>query len=335
MIDKQPVLRPGISVVIPVYNSEQSLPGLVERLEAVLPHISRDFEVVLVDDGSRDGSWEKVCELAGNRHWIHGIHLMRNYGQHNALLCGIRAARYAVVVTMDDDGQHPPEEIPRLINTLQEGYDLVFGVPEEQQHVWWRTVASRFVKVIMRSILGAETARQISAFKAFHTRIRGAFAEYRDAFVSIDVLLGWGAARIGSVRVRHEPRRHGRTNYSFSRLVTHTLNMITSFSVLPLRLASVIGFLFTLFGAGVLAYVLGRYILQGGSVAGFPFLASIIAIFSGAQLFALGIIGEYLARIHFRSMQKPAYAVAEEITSRASERSAFPAKDWNDELKTA
>jgi glycosyltransferase involved in cell wall biosynthesis len=307
----QTVFRPGISVVIPVYNSELSLPEVVERLETVLSRLCPAFEVVLVDDGSRDRSWETICELARRKRYVRGIQLMRNFGQHNALLCGIRAAVHSVVVTIDDDGQHPPEEIPKLVRPLQDGYDVVYGRPERQQHTWWRNHASRLAKIAMQSIFGAETARHVSAFKAFHTRLRCTFAEYQDALVSIDVLLSWGAARIGSVPVRHEPRHHGRTNYTLRRLVAHTLNMITSFSIVPLQLASVIGFLFTLFGIGVLLYVLISYLIVGGVVAGFPFLASIIAIFSGAQLFALGIIGEYLARIHFRSMRKPAYVIAE------------------------
>src|SRR5262245_53510034 len=107
--------RPGISVVVPVFNSEVTLPGLVERLRAVLSSLNWDYEVLLVSDGSRDGSWGTICSLASANHWIHGIQLMRNYGQHNALLCGIRAAVYSVIVTLDDDGQNPPEEIPKLV----------------------------------------------------------------------------------------------------------------------------------------------------------------------------------------------------------------------------
>src|SRR5262245_47338126 len=305
--------RLGISVVVPVYNSERSLVGVVERIERVLDQTGSEYEVVLVNDGSRDGSWRKIQELADRNPSVRGVQLMRNYGQHNALLCGIRSAVYPAVVTLDDDGQNPPEEIPKLLTRLGEGYDLVYGVPEHPQHGFWRNAASRLTKLAMQSVLGAESVCHVSAFKAFHTRLRNAFAEYEGAYVAIDVLLGWGAGRVGSVRVRHDPRLQGKSHYTFRRLVTHTFTMMTSFGVLPLRFASWVGFFFTLFGGGVLVYVVGRYLLQGGSVAGFPFLASIISIFSGAQLFALGMMGEYLARIHFRSMKKPAYVVAEEI----------------------
>lgn len=307
-------------MVVPVYNSERSLVGVVERIERVLDETCSEYEVLLVNDGSCDGSWGKIQELANQNPSVRGVQLMRNYGQHNALLCGIRSAVYPTVVTLDDDGQNPPEEIPKLLARLAEGYDLVYGVPEHQQHGLWRNVASRVTKLAMQSVLGAEAACQVSAFKAFHTRLRNAFADYEGAYVAIDVLLGWGAARVGSVKVRHVPRPQGKSNYTVGRLLTHTFNMMTSFGVLPLHFASWIGFFFTFFGGGVLVYTVGSYLLLGGSVAGFPFLASIIAIFSGAQLFALGMMGEYLARIHFRSMKKPTYVVAEKMVPLAGER---------------
>jgi undecaprenyl-phosphate 4-deoxy-4-formamido-L-arabinose transferase len=157
--------------------------------------------------------------------------------------------------------------------------------------------------------MGAEIARQVSAFRAFRAEVASAFNHYEGAFVSIDVLLTWGTNRFAATPVRHEPRSQGTSGYTFRTLVTHAMNMMTGFSTKPLQIASLIGFFFTLFGFGVLLYVLIRYFLQGTPVPGFPFLASIVALFSGAQLFALGIMGEYLARMHFRSMQKPPYVV--------------------------
>ena len=298
-----------ISVVVPVYNSEEILPDLIERLEPVLSACAGWYEVILVDDNSPDDSWTTVQKLARDHDWVRGIHLMRNYGQHNALLCGIRTAAGEVVITMDDDLQHPPEEIPRLLAKLDEGYDVVYGAPEEEQHGFFRDAASQVTKFALQKTMGADTARNISAFRAFRLHIRDAFANYQSQFVSIDVLLTWGTSRFAVVRVRHDPRLVGTSNYTFRKLVVHALNMMTGFSVFPLQIASVTGFLFTLFGLGILAYVLIRYLVQGATVPGFTFLASVIAIFSGAQLFALGIIGEYLARMHFRTMERPSYTV--------------------------
>lgn len=302
---------PAISIVIPAYNSELALPKLCERLKGVLAKRDLRAEVILVNDGSRDASWmeiEKAC-LADNR--FRGINLMRNYGQHNALLCGIRAARAPLIVTMDDDLQHPPEEIPRLLEELEKGYDVVYGSPAKEKHGLLRDLASQLTKFALANALGAETASQVSAFRAFRTQLRDAFQDYSGPLISIDVLLTWATTRFVAVRVRHEPRKYGESNYTLRKLIVHALNMVTGFSVLPLQAASVLGICSTLGGLLVLIFVISRYIVEGGSVPGFPFLASIIAVFSGVQMFTIGIIGEYLARVHLRVQDKPAYTVRE------------------------
>jgi undecaprenyl-phosphate 4-deoxy-4-formamido-L-arabinose transferase len=212
-------------------------------------------------------------------------------------------------VTIDDDLQNPPEEIPTLIAKLNEGYDVVYGTPKVQQHGLWRDLASSITKMALQSAIGAETARNVSAFRAFRADVRRGFVNYQSSFVSVDVLLTWGTTRFSAVQVAHEPRLVGTSNYTFRKLVVHALNMVTGFSVVPLQIASLLGFGFTAFGIGVLIYVITRYFVEGGSVPGFPFLASVIAIFSGAQLFALGVIGEYLARMHFRTIERPTYSV--------------------------
>jgi len=303
------LLPQGLSVVVPVFNSGENLPQLVDRLARVLRATGERHELVLVNDGSRDNSWAVIEQLAARHPWIHGIGLMRNYGQHNALLAGIRAASFSVVVTMDDDLQHPPEELPKILACLTPDVDVVYAPPQDEQHGFIRNLASLITKFALQASMGAKTARETSAWRVFRTHLRDASASYHSPLVSIDVLLTWGTTKFTSVRVRHDARASGKSNYTFGSLVRHALNMMTGFSTWPLQLASIIGFAFTLFGFGVLLYVIGRYLISGTSVAGFPFLASIIAIFSGAQLFALGIIGEYLARIHFRTMDRPTYVV--------------------------
>ena len=303
---------PSISIIVPVYNSELTLPALIERLEPVLRKVASAFEIILVNDGSRDQSWLVASELAHTHSFVRAMNLMRNYGQHNALLAGIRSARNQIVITLDDDLQNPPEEIPQLLAQIAEGYDVVYGVPAHEQHGFLRDVASQITKYTLQSAMGAETARHISAFRAFRTDLRDSFQDYRGSFVSIDVLLTWGTTRFTAVTVRHDPRCAGVSNYTLRKLIIHALNLMTGFSTMPLQIASLVGFACTLLGLLVLLFVVGRYIIQGGSVPGFPFLASIIAVFSGAQLFALGIIGEYLARVHFRMMDKPSYTVRED-----------------------
>jgi glycosyltransferase involved in cell wall biosynthesis len=306
-MDRRGGVAMRISVVVPVYNSEASLQLLVERLQPVLSNLGAECELILVNDGSRDGSWDAVCRITDANSWVRGIDLMRNYGQHNALLCGIRAARGDVIVTMDDDLQNPPEEIPRLLERLTPDCDVVYGTPRQEKHGFLRDMASRVTKLALKGAMGVDIARNVSAFRAFRTKVRDAFATYQGSYTNIDVLLTWGTVRFAAVPVRHDERRLGVSNYTLVKLVTHAFNMITSFSMVPLQLASMIGFAFTIFGIAILFIVIGRFILQGGVVPGFAFLACTIAIFSGAQLFAIGIIGEYLARVHFRIMDRPTY----------------------------
>src|SRR6266496_2352908 len=189
---------PGISVAIPVYRIEKILPELVRRLNEVLPVMAAKREIILVNDCSPDTSWDAILQLAAAHPEIRPINLMRNYGQHNALLCGIRAASYDVIVTMDDDLQHPPEEIQKMLTTLSHGFDVVYGTPEQEQHGLGRDLASLATKMTLRNLVGAEIASQVSAFRAFRKQVADAFGQYRGSFVSIDVLLTWGTNRFAA-----------------------------------------------------------------------------------------------------------------------------------------
>jgi glycosyltransferase involved in cell wall biosynthesis len=323
MLNPDAAPDPGISVIVPIYNSEASLPELIARLEPVLRDLGEPFEAWLVNDGSYDGSWTVVVQLAQRHDWLYGINLMRNYGQHNALLCGIRAARYDITVTLDDDLQHPPEEIPKLLEKLAAGHDVVYGTPRDLPHSRWRNLTSTLTKRLFAYVTGVAAIRDVNAFRAFRTDLRRAFAGFHGPQLLIDVLLSWATTRFASVRVEHRPRRSGQSNYNVRRLCNQALLLMTGFSTLPLRLASLVGFAFTLFGMVVLTYVVSIYLLKG-SLPGFPFLGSIIAIFSGAQLFALGIFGEYLARIFNRSLDRPTYVVKAAIGDQIASEAGSP-----------
>ena len=298
-----------VSVVVPVYNGSDTIPFLADEINKVLPEVADEFELVLVNDGSPDQSWQVISELAHKYPWVHGIDLMRNYGQHNATLCGVREARYEVIVIMDDDLQNPPREIPKLLKKLSEGYDVVYGVARKRQQVWWKNLASAIVKRAISYVMGVRTVRDIGAFKAFRADLRKSFEGFHGPDVLVDVLLSWGTTRFTSVQVEESPRMVGKSNYNLFKLIKVSLLVLTSYTTLPLRFASIIGFLFTLFGVGILVYVLTIYFTLG-SIAGFPFLASTITIFSGVQLFALGIIGEYLARVFERTGGRPTYTIS-------------------------
>jgi undecaprenyl-phosphate 4-deoxy-4-formamido-L-arabinose transferase len=297
-----------LSVVIPVYKGETFIEPLVVQLSETLSAVAKNYEVILVDDGSPDHSWALIQKLVQQYQWVRGLRMMRNYGQHNATLCGVRAACYEVVVTMDQDLQHPPAEIPRLLAKLDEGYDVVYGSPHKLPQGFWRNVMTATIKWILSKVIGLPEIRNVSAFRAFRTSLRDAFADFRSPSLILDVLLSWGTTRFTSVEVNITQAE--RTNYNFKMLVRAAMLILIGYSTLPLRFASWLGFAMTLFGLGIFVYVVVIY-FTAGSLPGFPFLASIIALFSGAQLFALGIFGEYLARMFDRIMDKPSYIVHE------------------------
>jgi undecaprenyl-phosphate 4-deoxy-4-formamido-L-arabinose transferase len=320
-----------VSVVIPVYRAEQTLFDLYCQLSDAMSKVSSVFEIIFVEDGGGDGSWPIIEDLARADHRVRGIRMSRNYGQHNALLCGIRAAKHDIILTMDDDLQHPVSEIASMLAALKPEYDVVYGAPQEEQHGLLRDLASRLTKMALASSMGAETARNVSAFRVFRSRLREGFQEYRSPSVSIDVLLTWTTTRFTAIKVRHVPRAKGVSGYTPGKLIRHAVNLMTGFSTLPLQIASIVGFVFVLFGLSVLAYVLGNFMIRGAAVPGFTFLASVISIFSGAQLFALGIFGEYLARMHFRSMDRPPYLVGELVA--LSESDAIVAESVLDSIQ--
>jgi undecaprenyl-phosphate 4-deoxy-4-formamido-L-arabinose transferase len=187
---------PKLSLIVPVYRSQDTLRELHRRIVAVIEPIDPNFKLLLVEDCGGDDSWAVIETLAKQDSRVRGLQLARNYGQHNALLCGIRAARGEIVVTLDDDLQNPPEEIPKLLARLDEGYDVVYGKPRQEQHGLLRDAASRITKLALQSAMGAETARQVSAFRVFRTRLREAFTDYRSPTVNIDVLLTWGTTAL-------------------------------------------------------------------------------------------------------------------------------------------
>ena len=184
-----------------------------------------EYEIILVNDGSRDRSWDVISELSSRSPAVRGLNLMRNYGQHNALLCGIRAAKYDVIVTMDDDLQHPPEEIPRLLEQLEQGFDVVYGAPEDEQNGLMRALASRITRLALRSAIGMDLAKNVSAFRVFRTQLREAFAGYQTPFVSIDVLLTWATTRFTATPVPFQTRYCGHLKLTLSQswFVTHLI----------------------------------------------------------------------------------------------------------------
>lgn len=302
-------LLDGLSIVVPVFRSEKTLRELVSRISNSVSN--KSFEIILVDDASSDGTWAEICSIAAQNSNVMGLRLGRNSGQHGALLAGVRAAKFQTVITIDDDLQNPPEEIDKLLNALVAGVDVVYGVSTEVKQSFYRRSGSKLTRKFFASTLGFNSAVSMSSLRAFRTVLRDGFNTPLGPNVSLDALLTWSTTRFTIVEVKHDERQVGKSHYTFRKLVRFMIDMATGYSALPLRIASAIGFLTIAFGAVLLVYVIGRPILTGERVQGFPMLASTIIIFSGVQIFLLGILGEYIGRMHFRVMNKPTYMVAE------------------------
>jgi len=251
--------------------------------------------------------------LSSKYPWVRGIRLGRNSGQHAALLAGVRAATNPLTVTIDDDLQNPPEEIPKLIETIQRtGADVVYGVPLDPAHAGWRNGSGWLVRKSMKAVLGVKEVVHMSSFRIFRTDLRNAFDVRVGPGVSLDALLAWGASNFQTVTVEHTPRQVGKSNYSLRKLWRFAIDTITGYTTVPLHAVSALGFITAIIGIILMiGFVLVPF-ARGISVQGFPFLASTIILFSGIQLITLGVVSEYLAKMHFRIMNKPEYVVAEE-----------------------
>lgn len=330
--------RRQLSLVIPIYKSADHVTRTVDRCIGALESFTTEFEIILVNDGSPDDSWRVIRELARGDNRIRSVNLARNYGQHNALICGIRMAKFSICATMDDDLQFAPEDIEQLVGKLDEGFDVVYGTPRRQQHGLFRNLFSRLVKLTMSTVLGGQTARKISSFRVFRTSLREAFRDASGDYLLLDALLSWGTSKFSFVKVEHLERAHGASNYTLAKLVLTAINLITSYTTIPLRIATVNGLLCVAIGLLLLVYVMGPVIL-GRALPGFPFLASVLIIFSGAQLFALGVIGEYLGRMYVRDLKRPAYFIEtiEEFSASAVERQEidFSVPSMSDTLELA
>jgi undecaprenyl-phosphate 4-deoxy-4-formamido-L-arabinose transferase len=308
----------SVSVVIPVYNGGPSLPDLVSRVTA-MSAASPDLdviEIILVDDASPDNSWAVIEDLAEHNPVVRGVALARNFGQHAALLAGILETSADVIVTMDDDLQHLPEEIPRLVAGLTPGVDLAYGRSIKEEHGAYRNVSSRFAKWAVSAAAGSEVAKLTSGFRAFRGWLRTGLAQRTSPYVSLDVILSWMTDRIVPVPVEMQQRQHGQSNYTFGRLLRYALTMLFGFSTVPLRLVSYLGLIVGGLGGIMFIWVVVQYLLPGSHVPGFAFLASAIAVFSGVQLVSLGILGEYVARLYSGSLGHPPFVERERTTER-------------------
>jgi undecaprenyl-phosphate 4-deoxy-4-formamido-L-arabinose transferase len=237
---------------------------------------------------------------------------MRNFGQHNALMCGFRHSRGRVVVTLDDDLQTPPEEIPKLLAAIEDGdLDLVYGNYGTKHHLPWRNAGSWLITTFYR--MTSKNAVTISSYRAVRRELLRCVFAYDLNFTIVDGLFAWNTRRIGAVSVDHHPRREGRSGYSVGKLVSLAFNLFTNFSLLPLQLVSALGLLAALGGFAAAAVYLALYLMSDIKVPGYASIIISILVMGGIQLMALGIMGEYLGRLHLNVNRKPQYAVRRSV----------------------
>lgn len=298
-----------LSIVVPVYNSSTTLSDLLARLTAAIDPVTQNYEIILVDDGSKDASWNTIQTLRpayGSR--VVGVQLMRNYGQHNALMCGLGLARGAFVVTMDDDLQNPPEEVPKLLASIKAGgQDLVYGCPSNRNHAAWRNVGASIVWSFYRIVF--KNPITPTPFRIMRHQLARSVLFYDLNFTYLDGLLAWCTTRIGSVEVEHHPRKEGGSGYSVGKLILLALNLYTNFSLIPLQLVTGLGLLAATSGFLVGLYYLFQYFAASIVVPGFASTIIAILILGGAQLLALGVMGEYIGRLHLNVNRKPQYVI--------------------------
>src|SRR5260221_4940547 len=299
-----PVARFALSIVIPVYRGAESIGELVDALEQL--EVAGGHEIVLVNDGSPDNSLAVCRGLLDHACVpITLVDLSRNYGEHNAVMAGLRQAKGAHVITMDDDLQNPPEEVERLLAFAQaSGCDAVYTYYDEKQHAVWRNLGSRFTNWVAGFVLDKPKGFYLSSFRCISAFVVCEITRYEGPFPYVDGLVLQMTQNIERLRVTHLPRAIGRSNYTLRRLLRLWLSMFVKFSVMPLRLSTLTGFALSAFGAlgGVVAIVEALFFAPP---AGWASLMAAVMLLSGVPLLILGIVGEYLGRLYLTANRKP------------------------------
>lgn len=300
----------SISIVIPVYNAATTIGPLVDRLVGLLRN---RLQIVLVNDGSRDNSHEACCSLIDKYPGIIVyLQLAKNFGEHNAVMAGLNHADGDYVVIMDDDFQNPPEEVTRLVGLAEnKGYDVVYSYYKKKQHHALRNMGSRFNNWVAVFMLDKPKDLYLSSFKCISRFAVKEVTKYKGPFPYIDGLLLRATRNIGKIETQHKTREQGHSGYTFHKLMSLWLNMFINFSINPLRLSSLLGFLFSGIGILLSIYIVVEKFTHPEIPVGWPFLVVAVTVFSGVQLLILGLLGEYLGRLFMTNNQTPQFVIRE------------------------
>lgn len=324
------------SIVVPVYNSEQTLPQLYERLVQVMKGMGASFELVFVEDCGTDRSWQVLQAIAQEDKRVRVIQLLRNYGQASATMCGLRYSVGRIVITIDDDLQNPPEEIPILARSLENDpeLDVVIGIPREKQHAFWRRLGSEIVNSINSLAVKKDRSLKFSGFRAMRRIVVDRLVELNVPQPAISVLLCSITPRITNITVRHEPRAVGQSGYTLAKILGLTLSNFLTFSDFPLRFLAMVGIVGILASTVYGIALIVRFVMGGIGVPGWMTLALLLIAMSGFSFFAFGLIGEYLLRILQSAQNTPQYVVRQQIKGQAREDEQEPVSSVADERPT-
>lgn len=304
----------SFSVVIPVYNSENTLVELTDRISATFSNIPGEYEIILIDDCSEDNSWQVLERIHQENRNVKIIHLQKNFGQHNAVLCGLNYARGDYIITMDDDLQNPPEEIPKLINKIQEGYTVVYGRYGMKQHSRIENFFSRRFQTFVHRILDIPNTVFISSFAIFTSDVVKNMVSIKSSYIFLPALVrnSVPANRIANTDVIHHPRIVGKSNYNLGKYLALSLNLIINYSVFPLLFVGIFGVIVSLISFCYGAYILVRYIADPTyGLMGWTSTMVALTFIGGMILFSIAIIGEYLRRILTEVSHGQQYVIGE------------------------
>lgn len=300
-----------LSIVIPVYRSAQILPQLVDQIQVEMGKegLGDSFELLLVNDASPDNSWQVISSLAQHHPFIKGISLRRNFGQHNAIMAGLHYVKGDFIVLMDDDLQHPPHAVGDLVRALSQGYDVCYTHYLNRQHATWKKLGSQFNDWVATRLLGKPRGLYLSSFKGLRKEIVQEIIQYDGPYAYIDGLIFDVTRSITTIDIEHQARHEGEGNYNLRRSLSLWLKMATSFSVLPLRIATYTGFLLAAVSSVMIILVLVEKLMHPEMPAGWASLIATILFIGGIQTLCIGVMGEYLGRTYLKLNRKPQFIV--------------------------
>lgn len=313
-----------LSIVVPVYRSASILPQLVEqiRAEMVKEGMVDSYELLLINDASPDNSWQVICSLAQVYPFIKGISLRRNFGQHNAIMAGLNHVSGEFVVLMDDDLQHPPHAIGEIVSALENGYDVCYANYVNRQHALWKKLGSQFNDWVATRLLDKPKGLYLSSFKGLRKAVAQEVIRYDGPYAYVDGLILDVTRSITSIDIEHQARHEGEGNYDLRRSISLWLKMATSFSVLPLRLATYFGFALAGLSLVMIVFIVVQKILHPEFPPGWSSLIATVLFIGGVQTFCIGMIGEYLGRTYLKLNRKPQFVIG---------NSTWPAKGKNEQ----